>query len=163
MEKLKPTESPLESLSVTIPFSSKDWGKEKRDAWIYGIICGWDDNCFSEFEMKFGWNIETFERLKRLHEKFELLRAAPENKLLTLEQLRQMDADMKNRRWVWIEVLKPYRSDEKVSAYYRVQSDYTRDRAFCCGYPGIGFSFDYSDYGITWLAYAHKPEGAETK
>jgi hypothetical protein len=88
-------------------------------------------------------------------------RAHPSNEPLTLEQMRQMDTDMENRPWVWIEVLKPFKYELKTSAYYQVQSDCTHDRAFCCGYPGLGFAFDYDDYGKTWLAYRRKPEGSE--
>lgn len=77
---------------------------------------------------------------------------------LTVEQLRKMDSDMENRCWVWIEVLKPFSYELKVSAYYQVQYDYTKGKAFICGYPGLTFGFDYSDYGKTWLAYRCKPE-----
>lgn len=59
--------------------------------------------------------------------------------------------------WVWIETLKPFQYEKKVSGYYRKTNDYTKGKAFCCGYPGIGFAFDYKDYGVTWLAYKTKP------
>jgi hypothetical protein len=64
------TENPLESLRYAVAFSSMDWSTEKRNAWIYGIICGWDNDCFAEFNKKFGWSRETFDRLTRLHERF---------------------------------------------------------------------------------------------
>lgn len=83
-------------------------------------------------------------------------RAHPENKPMTVEYLRKINQDMNNRRWIWIEIL--ICDGRHESAYYRVQSDYTRDRSFCCGYPGAGFSFDFADYGKTWLAYVCKPE-----
>lgn len=79
-----------------------------------------------------------------------------ENKALTVEYLKEINQDMENRRWVWIEVLKPYDYKTKVSAYYQAQSDYTKGEAFCCGYPGMGYSFDYSDYGKIWLAYRNE-------
>ena len=75
---------------------------------------------------------------------------------LTLDELRKMPI----RDWVWIEVLTPdsFRSKETVSAYYRKYDGYKADEIFWCGYPGLGFGFDYSDYGKTWLAYRQKPE-----
>ena len=75
---------------------------------------------------------------------------------LTLDELR----DMPIRDWVWIEILNPdaFRSKETVSAYYRKYDGYKADEIFWCGYPGLGFGFDYSDYGKTWLAYRQKPE-----
>ena len=78
------------------------------------------------------------------------------NKTLTLGELRQMPI----RDWVWIEILNPdaFRSKETVSAYYRKYDGYKADEIFWCGYPGLGFGFDYADYGKTWLAYRQKPE-----
>ena len=75
---------------------------------------------------------------------------------LTLYELRQMPI----RDWVWIEILNPdaFRSKETVSAYYRKYDGYKTDEIFWCGYPGLGFGFDYADYGKTWLAYRRKPE-----
>lgn len=61
-------------------------------------------------------------------------------------------------QWVWIEVLKSFNDRDKVSAYYSKHYDFTGGTAFCCGYPGITFSFYYADYGKTWLAYRCKPE-----
>lgn len=66
-------ENPIESLKNTVPFSCRDYGVEKRDAWVYGIICGWTDECFEEFNAKFGWDKDTWDRLKRLHNRFEEL------------------------------------------------------------------------------------------
>lgn len=81
-------ENPIESLKNTIPFSVMDWGTEKRNAWVYGIVCGWDENCFQEFNMKFGWDKDTWNRLKRLHDSFdrleELCQAKRENRVVAL-------------------------------------------------------------------------------
>lgn len=77
-----------------------------------------------------------------------------ENEPLTLDELREMEL----QQWVWIETKMPFDCKEKVTAYYSKHYDYTHDTAFCCGYPGITFSFDYADYGKTWLAYRRKPE-----
>lgn len=75
---------------------------------------------------------------------------------LTLDELRKMPI----HDWVWIEVLNldAFRSKETVSAYYRKYDGYKKDEIFWCGYPGLGFGFDYADYGKTWLAYRQKPE-----
>ena len=75
---------------------------------------------------------------------------------LTLDELREMPI----RDWVWIEILNPdaFRSKETVSAYYRKCDGYKKAEIFWCGYPGLGFGFDYVDYGKTWLAYRQKTE-----
>ena len=73
------------------------------------------------------------------------------NEPLTLDELRQMPI----RDWVWIDV---FHSKEAVSSYYRKYDGYKKDEIFWCGYPGLGFGFDYADYGKTWLAYRQKKE-----
>lgn len=84
------------------------------------------------------------------------LKVVESNAPLTLDELRQLPI----RDWVWIEILNPdaFRSKETVSAYYRKYDGYKADEIFWCGYPGLGFGFDYADYGKTWLAYRRKPE-----
>jgi hypothetical protein len=69
--------NPFESLHNTIAFDVKDWATNKRDAWIYGIIIGWgsDDpetteDIFQEFNEKFKWERETWNRLQMLHKEF---------------------------------------------------------------------------------------------
>lgn len=77
------------------------------------------------------------------------------NRKLSIEDLKNLPL----REWVWIEVLQLFDYAEKASAYYRKQADYSHERAFCCGYPGLSFSFDYADYGTTWEAYICRPYG----
>lgn len=48
-----PTENPLESISSTIAFDSRDWSTDKNDAWIY----------VAETHR---WTPDTVDRLKRL-------------------------------------------------------------------------------------------------
>ena len=92
----------------------------------------------------------------------ELKLTGEENLPLTLEELKEKKQNIKNRQWVWIEILPEHyvhnlRSTAK-SAYYQVHLDYTEGKAFCCGYPGLGFYFKYEDYSRTWLAFSIKPE-----
>jgi hypothetical protein len=67
VEELKKS---LKSIHDTITFSSKDWGKEKRDAWIYGVVCGWDKESYEEIALKFGWTDDDVERNKQLHKAY---------------------------------------------------------------------------------------------
>ena len=77
--------------------------------------------------------------------------------VLTIDQLKALPLC----EWVWIEVLVPFECPDKVSAYFRKQFDYTHEQAFCCGYPGLSFSFDYEDYSKTWVAYTQQPKECE--
>ena len=96
------------------------------------------------------------ELVKALREHAEWARANEWETPSTLGDLRQMPI----RDWVWIEILNPdaFLSKETVSAYYRKYDGYKKDEIFWCGYPGLGFGFDYADYGKAWLAYRQKPE-----
>lgn len=77
-----------------------------------------------------------------------------EEEPLTVEEVRALPL----REWLWVEVLQEGYYREAKSAYYRVQADYSRGEALCCGYPGLGFEFEYEDYGKTWLPYRRKPK-----
>ena len=72
--------SPIISLQNAVAFSVMDWASQKSLAWVYGIVLGWDDECFYEFNKKFGWDKDGFERLKNLHNKFIKLRELYESR-----------------------------------------------------------------------------------
>lgn len=74
--------NPFESLRNVVAFSCRDWSVDPEDAWIYGIIIGWefdeDDegkSCTDELERKFGsnkWSKSDTKRLKVLHNNWKL-------------------------------------------------------------------------------------------
>jgi len=45
--------NPLTSIHDTISFDAKDWSLCKKDVWIYGIVCGWDDEALAELAPRF--------------------------------------------------------------------------------------------------------------
>ena len=59
---------PKESLFNCVVFDSRDWSLEKTDAWIYGIIVGWDEASLESLKNKFRWDDKTVQRLKSLNE-----------------------------------------------------------------------------------------------
>jgi hypothetical protein len=67
--------SSFASLETAIACHSRDWAAHRRDAWIYGIVCGWDDASLVELEQKFLWGSDETERLKELHDGFKAARA----------------------------------------------------------------------------------------
>ena len=76
------------------------------------------------------------------------------NEPLSVEDVKSLPV----KSWVWIEILDVSRFRWKAEcAYYRSHLDYTSGEAFCCGYPGMGYEFEYEDYGKTWLAYRQQP------
>lgn len=66
----------LESIHNTIAFDCRDWGADSRSAWIYGIVCGWDDKSYEEFTMRFQWSHDYIARNKRLHSAVDKVRMA---------------------------------------------------------------------------------------
>lgn len=56
----------LKSLQATMAFDSRDWSVVRRDAWLYGIVVGWDD-ALPEVAKKHRWDAVDVARLKRLN------------------------------------------------------------------------------------------------
>jgi len=71
---VKETTCPLESIEHTLALASIDWSLNKNNAWLWGITCGWDDDCLRELSDRFGWSTKTVERLKELHKSFNKLK-----------------------------------------------------------------------------------------
>lgn len=59
-----------ESLVSCLAFHARDWSKDKRDAWIWGIIFGWKGEARDEIQEQFHWDDETMVRLDRLYQQF---------------------------------------------------------------------------------------------
>lgn len=70
------TENPFDSLHNAITSSAKVYALTSHDAWIYGIIVGWDDSDFVQLQEMHKWSDTTVARLKRLHEKYVKLTVA---------------------------------------------------------------------------------------
>lgn len=70
------TESAVEALRNALIFNSRDWGAQKVDAWLWGIIVGWDDDdspdedAMGELAARHGWDEFDVENLRALHRDF---------------------------------------------------------------------------------------------
>lgn len=64
--------NPLESIATAIAFSPRDWSSNHRDAWIYGIVLGWDEDDLEELKKRYSWTNETVARLKFLHDEYKI-------------------------------------------------------------------------------------------
>ncbi len=57
----------LESAHTVMVHDARDWSLSSRDAWLYGLLVGWDDECLAEMLARHPqWKPEGIERLKRL-------------------------------------------------------------------------------------------------
>lgn len=67
----------LESIECTIAFDVNDWSEDKRLAWIYGIVFGWEDE-EKEIQNKFSWSDDDIKRLNKLHKEWKALKRLKE-------------------------------------------------------------------------------------
>ena len=66
---------PMSALHDAIVFNSRDFGEDKFEAWIYGIVVGWDDedyepghsSAMNSVAEKVGWTPAQVAELRRLH------------------------------------------------------------------------------------------------
>ena len=66
----------LESIECAIAFDVRDWGNDRRSAWIYGIVFGWDEESLDEFSKQYGWDNADKIRLADLHRQWLGLKEA---------------------------------------------------------------------------------------
>jgi hypothetical protein len=63
----------IQSLHTALACSTRDMSKDKLDAWVYGIVVGWDDDTLAELSKLHGWEESTIQRLIKLHNGFDKL------------------------------------------------------------------------------------------
>lgn len=66
----KPITNAGESIRTCMTSDPRDWSTYKRDAWLWGIVMGWDD-ALDDVAEQHGWTEETKRRIKMLHEHFD--------------------------------------------------------------------------------------------
>lgn len=71
---------PLEAIRTLIALDSRDWTQDRGDAWLYGIVLGWDAKPDDHLDdvgamdliaARHRWDDETVARLRILHERFK--------------------------------------------------------------------------------------------
>ena len=65
-----PTENPLQALVMSLCGTSKDMAEHKFDAYLYGVIVGWDDDAYETLRGQHGWSEDVVNYQKRLHQNF---------------------------------------------------------------------------------------------
>lgn len=70
------TTNAFESIECAIAFDVRDWAEDRRSAWIYAIVFGWDyEDAWDEVAKKFGWDDKDQQRAKKMHEQWERAKA----------------------------------------------------------------------------------------
>lgn len=67
--------NPLEYLECLIAFDPKDWGEYNRDAIVFAVTLGWDDEAYAELQAKFKWSDSFVELLKAQHKDWEHIKS----------------------------------------------------------------------------------------
>ena len=67
------SEDAKQSLRSLLSLSSNDWSLTPEHTRLYGIIIGWNDECYEEHVKNFGWTKADCDRLAALHESFNRL------------------------------------------------------------------------------------------
>lgn len=75
------TDDPRQALRDLLAFSSRDWASVKGDAWLWGIVFGWDapyddeddPGAMDQVAARHHWDEHDIARLRRLHANFERL------------------------------------------------------------------------------------------
>ena len=61
----------FKSIECAIAFDVRDWSEDRRSAWIYAIVFGWDyEDSWDEVAKKFGWDKEDRERANMMHKQW---------------------------------------------------------------------------------------------
>jgi hypothetical protein len=55
-----------DSMATAMAASPRDWSLAKDTAWLYGIVCGWDEPALKEVAKRHGWDRVTVARLRDL-------------------------------------------------------------------------------------------------
>ena len=63
-----PPDNPLQALAMSICNSPKDFSKNKFDAYLYGVIVGWEDSAYEQLKKEIGWTDSQIEYQKILHQ-----------------------------------------------------------------------------------------------
>jgi len=72
----EPPTNLFKNLETLLELTSRDWGADKADSWLYGVICGWHDDpeegtdgdeILREVGSRHRWSPQRQQELKALH------------------------------------------------------------------------------------------------
>lgn len=66
----------LWSLHITIVHDARDWAASNRDARVWAIVVGWDDDSYDDLKLRFQWSDDTVTKLKARHAAIESAKGA---------------------------------------------------------------------------------------
>lgn len=82
---LEPPVSVFDNLQTLVALNSRDWSADRADAWLYGVICGWNDDPAEETDgmetlraigAQHQWSDARIEQLSGLHRQWSAAKRA---------------------------------------------------------------------------------------
>lgn len=64
----------IDSAAECLKLHTRDWSQSYRDAWLWGVLCGWSEEGLKEIQEKHGFGDEAMERLRILRKPIQDLR-----------------------------------------------------------------------------------------
>jgi hypothetical protein len=64
------SECPKENIRGCMVMLAKDWGLDNRNAWLWGIVLGWDAESLAELKIRHDWTDDDVALLQRLHRRW---------------------------------------------------------------------------------------------
>lgn len=68
----------FESIEMAMTFDVRDWSEDRRSAWIWGIVFGYEEEGLYEMKKKHGWSDEDANRLNKYHEEWKRMKVSIE-------------------------------------------------------------------------------------
>ena len=68
----------LESIECAIAFDVRDWGADRRSAWIYAIVFGYYEGAWEAIAERHGWDDEDRKRAEEYHRQWKKLKKVAE-------------------------------------------------------------------------------------
>lgn len=69
-DKMDAPTNPMQSIYESYTRQSFDMAERKFDAWMYGVVVGWDDESYDELKKKHNWSDSQIEYQKQMHQNF---------------------------------------------------------------------------------------------
>lgn len=57
----------INSVCNALAFLPQDFGEDRREAWIYGVLLGWSPAAMKEVAAKHNWSLERVALLRKYH------------------------------------------------------------------------------------------------
>lgn len=76
----------LGALEMALCLNGRDWGRDRCDVFLYGVIVGWSDESLEELAQKHDLSPESVKAIKAYRSEFEALKAGRDGASFDVEK-----------------------------------------------------------------------------